>query len=654
MQFKSFAKQVNTRYNKLAQQELYTTDVDLWEVYLKAFPEGTDPIYKTNTEHDCNCCKQFIRNIGKLVAIENGKTVTIWDVDAEYPYNIVAKALDEAVKAAKITGIFRTKEDEYGSESSLQKLEGTNVKVWNHFFGAVHHKHRTNTPDKARGDYATTVQVFERGLKELAPAAVQQVRELIASNALYRGEEHSRAVNAFDTLQKAYNGLPEAERPAFLWALATSPAARFRNTVIGTLVDDLSQGKDLEAAVRSFEAKVAPANYKRTTALITPAMIKAATAKIEELGIEDALQRRLAKLSDVTINNVLWADNEAAAQMKGGLHNLLMESVKPSVNEDKLIEISIEDFMKSVLPTAKSMEVLVKNHHIGNLVALTAPMHTTPSNLFKWNNDFAWSYNGNMTDSIKERVKAAGGNVTNAKLRVSLAWYNYDDLDLHCETPDAQHIYFGNKKGILDVDMNAGMGRTRTPVENMSFTQLHDGLYEFKVNQFSKRETSDTGFEIEIENEGKITSLTYAKDLRNETSFTLQVKGGVVIDINPGALDFGASSQPVWGIETEKFTRVETLMYSPNYWDDNAVGNKHWFFILEGCKADSPMRGIYNEFLRSDLEQHRKVFEVLGERTKCEVVPEQLSGLGFSSTRGDTVLVQVKTASGLRNFKVKF
>ena len=40
-----------------------------------------------------------------------------------------------------------------------------------------------------------------------------------------------------------------------------------------------------------------------------------------------------------------------------------------------------------------------------------------------------------MTDGVTQRVEAAGGNV-HAELRVSLSWYNFDDLDLHAVTPD--------------------------------------------------------------------------------------------------------------------------------------------------------------------------------------------------------------------------
>ena len=59
-------------------------------------------------------------------------------------------------------------------------------------------------------------------------------------------------------------------------------AGRIRNTAIGTLLTDLSDGTPLEIAVKAFEAKVAPTNYKRTTALITPGMVKEAMKTIAE------------------------------------------------------------------------------------------------------------------------------------------------------------------------------------------------------------------------------------------------------------------------------------------------------------------------------------------------------------------------------------
>lgn len=654
--FAPFAQAVHARLTDLSKQELFTTVTGdaLWETYLASFPEGTDPIYKTHTEHTCNCCRQFIRGMGNVVAIIDGKLASVWDIKGlETPYKEVAAAMHQLVGSHPITDLYRPTEPAYGAESTKKLLEDGAVHRFNHFYGKVAKRHQSPTPDKARGDFRTTVQVFQRGLEELSSAAVNQVLALIEDNLLYRGAEHKQSVLAFSSMKEKYLTLSEAERNTFLWQFATSPAARFRNTVIGTLVQDLSEGVDIARAVASFESKVAPTNYKRTTALITQPMIKAAMATIKSLDLEHAVERRFASIKDITINNVLWADASAQAQMKG-LESLLLDSAVQNI-DDKAQNISIDDFMQNILPKATGLEVYLKSTNLLHLVSITAPQHKETGNLFKWDNNFAWSYNGNITDSITEKVKNAGGDV-NAKVRVSLAWYNYDDLDLECRPPKGSLIYFANKQGILDVDMNAGGWYIREPVENLSWTSLQDGKYTVNVNQYRQRETVDVGFSIQLAYSGGVFNWSFPhvqKDKSPVLEFT--VKDGELASYTamPQMVP-GLSSQDVWGLQTEKFVRVQTVMHSPNYWDDNATGNKHWFFILEGCRNPDPARGFYNEFLSSKLEEHRKVFEVLGSKTMCQPTDDQLSGVGFSSTKKDSVTVAVTSSGKRRQYNIQF
>lgn len=662
MSFIKFAKLVHSRYEQLAKSELFVAGNgdDVWRHYLASFPEGTNPIYKTNTEHDCNCCKNFVRNLGNAVAIVDGKVLTVWNIPgAPEPYATVAKALDTFVQGLPIVEVFRTTEGAYGAEKTHQQLEEGGVKVWNHFHGAVSAIHRSNSPGQLRGEYASAVQVFRRGLEELAADAIETVIDLIDGKALYRGEEHLAAVKAFRSSQNAYKKLTgERDRELFVWAYAKSQASRFRNTVIGTLVQDLSEGVELERAVRSFEQKVAPTNYKRPTALITPGMIKDAMKTIEELGLSTALQRRYARISDVSVNNVLWVNNSTKAKMRDGLEELLMSSVGKSAVTGKPEPIGIDEFMTKVLPGAASVEMMLTGQHMPNFMSLTAPVHADSGKLFKWSNDFAWSYDGNITDSIKEKVKAAGGNVTNAKLRCSLAWTNYDDLDIHVSGAGGE-LNFYNKRniyGALDVDMNAGRGGSRTPVENVSFTRVPDGEYRVNVNQYCQRETTDVGCVVEIECEGKIVQLSHPQALKGMKLFaTIKMRGGKIEKLTPGdGIVAGGLVQDKWGVQTEKWSEVDTVMFSPNYWDGNATGNKHWFFILNGCKNPDPTRGIYNEFLHPELEKHRKVFEVLGDKTKCQPTDDQLSGVGFSSTKGDSVTVRVAGPKINKAFTINF
>jgi hypothetical protein len=649
MEFAEFGKMVSDRLDSFATGEIFVTvDGDaLWNVYLAAFPEGSNPMYKERTEHDCTCCKNFIRNVGNIVAVgRDGKLTTLWDVPARSPYKEVAEALHAFVLSTPITDVWRTAERKYGAKTTKQMLADGKVINWDHFYGNVPARNFSTTPDKARGDFRTTVQVFKRGLTELTESALETVLDLINSKSLYRGEEHLPAIRAFRDAKARFDS--SSDKGSFPWLNVEGAAARFKNTVIGTLVEDLSSGVDLEKAVRSFEVKVAPTNYKRPTALITESMVKAALKTIRELDLEASLDRRYGKISDITVNNVLWVNRGVRGNMKSGIESLLTSEAKRTKAPTKTAgnDIGIDDFLRNILPKSEAVEVLVKNSHINKFVTLTAPVNGDSGGLFKWSNDFAWSYNGDVADSISERVKKAGGNVDNAKLRFSLGWTNYDDLDIHVNTP-SDLIYFGNKRsrcgGVLDVDMNAGGGNTREPVENVSFNNPRDGVYEIHINQYSRRETVDMGFTLEIADTSSVRQYSYPAAVTDKVrAATVTVKNGVITDVVIGkGLTNHAASTPVWGVNTETFVEVDALTLSPNYWDDNAVGNKHWFFLLKGCKAPGAARGIYNEFLNPKLDGHRKVFEVLGSKSKTQPSDDQLSGVGFSSTRSDTVTVRV-------------
>lgn len=683
--FQEFAKLMHDRYTELAKNELFivgTNSRAVFDAYLAAFPEGTNLIYKTNIEHDCLCCKNFICHLGNVVAIVDGKMETVWDItNAPYPYDIVAKQMHEYIRLLPITSIFRTTEYSYGVENLVQRLEDGTTKRWNHFHGAVNKKHRTAEPGTAIGGYNASVQVLRRGLIEFTPEHLDAVVDLINANGIYRGTEHLPSLLAFQKARAAWVKLDAVGRELFVWVNASAPYARFRNTVIGTLLVDLAEGKDLEHAVKSFEVKVAPTNYKRPTALITPGMVKTAMATLAELGLEPALERRPARISDVSINNVLWVDNSVQAKMKNGIENLLMGVVATNPTKDVKTEaITVTEFMERVLPTATSISVLVKNTQQGNFMSLTAPVHADSGKLFKWTNDFAWSYDGNIADSLRQRVASAGGRVDGV-LRFSHSWNhigrNASLMDLHVFLPGSsphrdgkndgypsgQRVGWNNRNdhtsgGVQDVDYTSAAPEGYIPVENITFpsmSRLKDGLYTFKIHNWALRSPTTSGFKAEIEFDGQVFEYEHTQPLGQKEWVTVAeatLKNGKFTIEHK--LSSTASSQEKWGIQTETFVKVNTLMLSPNYWDDNAVGNKHWFFVLDGCKNDSPMRGIYNEFLNSGLEAHRKVFEILGDKTKCQPTDDQLSGLGFSSTRTESVIARVTSPKGTQTFKINF
>lgn len=673
MNFVNFKQAVAKQFAHMQKYPLFRTSVtgdELWQTYLASFPEGSNPIFRERTEHDCGCCKQFVRTIGNVVAITENGLETIWGgvIDAnETAYYAVTAEMDRLVANAPITDFFLHYEKTVGTDKNFEEILGK-VKTWEHFHVQLPAKFvvaKHSIPTKL-GELRAKHDVFKRGLDTITNDALDTVLELIAQNSLYRGAEFKVIVSQFKQLKRAYDKVLSDQRSNFAWINCNEiggAVATIRNSSIGTLLVDLSEGVELEHAVKSFESKVAPTNYKRPTALITSRMIEDAKKKVAELGLTSALERRYAQLSDITINNVLFADRATRKAIGGNVFDDLKGETPVSLKSfDKVEEVSIDKFLSDILPTATRLEALVENDHASRMVSLIAPVDPTAPTMFKWDNNFSWTYTGDVTDSIKERVKAAGGNVT-GELCCRLAWDYTDDLDFHMREPGGNHVYFGTRRqlssngGMLDIDANGADGIKANPVENIFYStvsRMKPGQYRLSVNNYSRR-SDGKGFEVEIDLKGELHTIAYAKVLRSRetvdvANITVAKDGSIKVETY---LPTTTSAKQVWGITTQNFVDVEALMLSPNYWDEQGVGNKHWFFMLKGCLNDGTARGFYNEFLKPELEAHRKVMEMVGTKMKTDSSEHQLSGLGFSSTQRASLVCRV-TGSFSRVIRINF
>jgi len=665
-----FKKAMQAQFTEMAKGELFVTDVSkdlLWETYLTSFPEGTNEIFRERREHDCQCCKQFIRACGNVVAIVDLQLVSIWDIEVDSHFQVVADVMSKLVKRKKIESIFRHYQSTLGTNFNHQMLDDVKKKIikWEHFYFKLPQKFVKKQDDigSLLSKAKSNKDVFKRGLEEITEDSMDIVLELIDQDSLYRGSEHRPAITSFAALKKeGYINLDTLnEVDKYTWLNAGKPGARIRNTAIGTLLIDISEGMDLTKAIGRFESKVAPENYKRPTAVVTKGMIKNAQNQVEELGILDSLSRRYAIAEDITINNVLFADRQTKKVMGNVFDELSNYApIKTKTKKlGKIEDVSINKFIKDILPNITTMEIKAENNHLNNFMSLIAPQEKMSRQIFKWGNNFSWAYKGAVTDSIKERVKRAGGNVSGI-LRCSLSWYNYDDLDIHVNEPDGNHIYYNNKQsrtsGNLDVDMNAGGHRSREAVENIVWIKkasMLEGLYEIYIRQFHQREDKDFGFEVEMEFEGKTTTFQYDKRVKGNVpvaTFEYSKRQGIKFI---KSMKSTMSVKENWGIKTQQFHKVKMIMNSPNHWDGEQTGNKHYFFILENCLNPETSRGFFNEFLNEQLNEHRKVFEILGSKMQTEKSTNQLSGLGFSSTKRNSLTCKL-TGNFTRTININF
>lgn len=662
-----------------ATNRFFETDIDkdyLWNLYLDSFPEGTNPIYRERRVHDCSACRQFIRNIGGAVYIDDNLNLhSIFEFNTHSTiFQPVMDALAAYVTSRPIIDIYLNDSPNVGINQNRELLDDGTVHTWEHFFvklpSTMYNTHKDRIPTE-KAKIRDRKNVFKRSLDEISKDAIDTVLELIFSNTLYKGEEWKNSIMRLKDLKTIYATIPDDKKELYTWNIALyldDAIGRIRNHSIGVLLTDISEGMELDTAVRRYEKIVAPTNYKRPKAIFTKKMLEDAKQKVTELGYMDSLPRRFATLDDITVNNILFSNRDAAKRISGDIFDDMMTEVAVDPKKfSRVEEVSAEKFVNDILPTAKDVEILLESRHVQNMVSLIAPVNKEAKSMFKWNNGFSWAYTGNITDSdIRENVKSAGGRIDGV-LRFSIQW-NEDgtdncDLDAHCVEPSNYEIYFGTAKkprfspthGQLDVDIINPQGKVA--VENIIWddkTRMREGIYHFYVHQYSG--SAKHGFRAEIEFNGTIYSFDYSKSMRH----------GEVVKVADAYLDhFGnftikellpsnVSSREIWGLKTNNFVPVTIVMYSPNYWDDQqGIGHRHYFFMLKDCINPEQPNGFYNEFLDNRLNEHKRVFEALGSKLAVTSADDQLSGVGFSATKRNNLIVKVKGATE-RIMKVNF
>lgn len=699
MTFVEFNKVFQKHFEDMSRdaKRLYEVNVDkdvLWNLYLDSFPAGSNKIFRKRREHDCSCCRHFIKQFGNVVTIKNGVVTTVWDFNTgDEVYQPVVDALSAFIKAHDVTDVYYTNTSRIGVPMNYEHCEDGSILTWDHFSVDLPNAFVSRSDISAgefKGKHRDIRNVFKRSLDEISIDALDTVLELITHNSLYRGEEWKAPLTDFRAYKVTYDEITcDNARELYAWEKSEGVGAaigKIRNHSIGVLLIDISEGMDLEQAVRRYENIVAPSNYKRPKAIFTKKMLEEAQKKVLELGYMESLPRRHATLNDISVNNILFCNRDVLNKVQGGnvFADMMSDVKKKAVNFDRVEEVSFDKFVKDILPTAREVEVYLENKHAKNMVSLIAPQNSEAPSMFKWNNNFGWAYSGNMTDSLKENVKAAGGKV-DGQLRFSIQWndgddWNPNDFDAHCvhrsrtrpmndenvfkrDMYASGHIFFASRYdyytgGELDVDIRRP-GRDQVAVENIIWpwgSAMKEGDYEFFVRNYAHN-GGRSGFKAEIEFDGRVHSFEYPNELREKET----VRVATVHRDKDGRfsiterLNGTQTSREIWNLKTNDFIPVSVMMYSPNYWDEQeGIGHRHCFFMLKGCRNPEEPNGFYNEFLKNDLMAHKRVFEALGGRMKVADTADQLSGIGFSTTKRDEVVVRVTGTALKRVMKIKF
>lgn len=666
--YAQFEEAVKNRFESIAEKgyRLFKTDAtNLYETFLNNLPQNARQHYA------CNACRSFYNKYGNLVAInENGETASVLWEETEVPpfFADAVKALRYKVMGSNVIAVFL---------SDSRVLGHPKTGEWTHVHAKLPsnmvYRSRLQTAGQAMAEKSQEYNMLANAMHTYTIETVDQALALIQSGTMYRSDRVLEIAKWFKSVIKHVSSVATArQRRNLIWSYVSCAPTGFthiKSSMIGTLLEDIQSGMSADLVASRFAEKMNPANYQRSQSAPTANSILEAERLVQQLGIENSLQRRYATLEEIP-DSISWTPKKDKVEdifLKKQSSNGVFGHLTPKRNVDTGIKFDIpsavmtwEKFNRTVLPTADSIEVKVDNPN--RFMALVTAVDETSENILQWDNPFSWYYHGGVDAEMKRRIEEAGGQHEGNEIRVSLIWEGYTDLDLHCITPRGEHISYNNKRGYcggyLDLDMNGLDRNSKTPVENMRWSSMaKQGRYKFYVDNYSEKVNGYKGtpFRVELEVNGQVYH--YDGEALREGQKVTVFEFDYVRGQQPNIRGNSHSSSESWGVQKDSFVKVNAITPSPNLWGQNPVhhAGTHVFFLLDGVKDDSEGkgRGFFNEMLKPDLRQIRKTLESFTANTPIEDVEEATAcGVGYSKENEWNLTLKVTTGNSSRIIKI--
>lgn len=371
---------------------LFTTNVeDLFQIYLNAFPEGL------HQYHQCYACRQFMNRYGALVTIaEDGSTDTPiwWEEDAPEAYKPSVRAMAKAIRKAKVTGVFLSKDRVLGTPLTASWAHPSLTQVPKNVFS-----HVVLTAGQAMAEKREDYVTVNRALGEFKLDQIEQALTLLETEALYRSEKVRGPVQWLRDIHMARDGAHHASRRAnILWrAVALAPAGfcHPRSSMAGTLLEDIAAGMDFADVSKRFASKMHPLQYQRPLAPPSAQNIANGEKIIAAMGAQRSLLRRFARLEEI---EALWRPQEIAKTKpaKDGVFGHLI--AKGDVAAAPIVApaqtMTWEKFNRTILSNAEAIE-LYTGHGRDNYTALVTAVDPEAPPLLQWDmpekrNPFSW------------------------------------------------------------------------------------------------------------------------------------------------------------------------------------------------------------------------------------------------------------------------
>jgi len=371
-------------------EPLFTTMADnVFDLYLEGLPP------ESRQHYNCHACKHFLNRYGGLVTVSmtGQKIPVMWSIGIPPFFQESANRIKELIRASPITGVFLSKEEVLGTPETGE---------WTHLHTVQPKpfKEGLHSANEVMAEKRADYLLLRKSLNEIKPDAVDIALNLLKTDSLYRSEKVLGPVEWFKALQdNLASTKDERVKENLIWvavALAPTGYCHIKNTVAGSIFEDLEAGYGFEDIARRFAAKMHPLQYQRPQAAPSAGNIARAEEVVKKLGIEKSLERRFARLDEIAY---LWKPAEAKpeeAKPEGVFSHIKPKGQEPVKEiEAPRQDITWQKFFETVLPEALEIEYYAPDH--GNYCGILTAEHSDAPPILQWDhpekrNPFSWYF----------------------------------------------------------------------------------------------------------------------------------------------------------------------------------------------------------------------------------------------------------------------
>lgn len=374
--------------------------------------------------YECRCCHRFIRDTWDLALLHpNGSWESIWQrivptgTFVHMVTTLATWALDgvpqRPSKAIPVLYKPRRADRLVGSENE----------------GGFEHLFAKNPRKKTYVDLAEKVNNkgegwFGEAIKlVLETASLVTITRLEATFKALHSPQVTRTVPAHKAMVKEWilfvQELRSSSATAKHWACVAGAAYRgedfihFKNSLPGQLMQDL-QTMDTGGAIAAYNKRTDPLAYQRPQ-VVKVGNIAKADKLFEQLGLEDALKRRHARLSDIESRLIWRPDHRTCRKMDDGRMSTkaggaFSDSLLPGKRSSPpygVQKMTMAKFMRTVMPVTRTLDLYVPIR--GSFFGLTAPTIPKARALVKFHGGVAWYTYMSPTVATQWGITGTGG-----------------------------------------------------------------------------------------------------------------------------------------------------------------------------------------------------------------------------------------------------